>query len=258
MSNLIKSEEDIHRLRWLVKTLKSTDFSEKSVGLALTTLTIPMDNKPELLLDTGYFAYFNQRLEAICYNPCMMDRALDMLIKSLNSTTKDYTLLRSVLMVYVLGHELEHYNQYLVSEGAQHEKSKNIERAYKLVYGLSKDRTFLEKRFRNKHMDSIEKYNRNLSEYFVERNAQIEAYDMIITVLKSDYPELANEFDEIRNLYLKLGYQNDINGNVHDTLSDIGLLKEYHYRKEDLSFEDRVRYGLPISHEEQEKVLKLK
>lgn len=257
MSNIIKNEEDINRLRWLVDTLKGIDFSEDAVKLAYDNITESMDSKPELLVDTGYFASFDQRLGAVRYNPCMMDSALDVLIRGLRSKSSDYLLLRSVLLVYVLGHELEHYNQYLVSEGVKSEKSKNMNRAYKLIYGLSKDKTFLQRLYKNKHQDAIVSYNRGKQDYFVERNAQIESYDMIVQVLKEQYPELADEFNELRNLYLAWGYEHGRNGNIYETMDCIGMLDEYlkRYEKEDLSFEDKIRYGLPVNDFERESVL---
>ncbi len=257
MSNIVKNEEDIDRLRWLVDNLKGMDFSEETVNFTFDELTESMDIKPKLLLDSGYFLYLDRKTGNICYNPCLMDRSLDMLISGLRSKTKDYLLLRSVILMYVLGHELEHYNQYLVSEGIKSENSKNINRAYKLIYGMPKDKTIFQRMYKNKHLDAIERYNRGKQDYFVERNAQIEVYEMITQVLKEKYPELSDEFNELRNLYLVLGYERGRNGNVYETMDGIGMLDEYykHYQREDLSFEDKIRYGLPVSDFERESVL---
>ena len=261
MSSIIKDKGDIEKYQWLIETVKGMDFSEETVDFALHYLLENTENKPDVLVDTGYFASFSPRLEAICYNPCLLDRALDLLIRNLRSDCKDYLLLRSVLLTYVLEHEIEHYYQYLISERIESCESINMERAYKLIYGLVKDRTFRERLYSRNHIDSLKAYNAGKENYFIERNSQIEAYDTIIRVLEDLYPDLANEFRVIRNQYLVWGYENNNNeGNVYTTMKEIGLLPKYErrYREEDLSFEDRIRFGLPISGHEQGKVMSLK
>ena len=260
MSTIIRSQDDLRRLREYYEFLKLRDFDHDAVSETLNELLVSFKHKPTLCYHDGYLAQFIPKFDSIVYNPYDMDRALDMLCRSLRSKCDNYLEVRSALLMYILGHEVEHYSQFLVSEGEEHLDSKNMERAYKMVYGLDKQRTFLERMNHKKHLDSLVKYNQNNSRYFVERNAQIESYDMLIQVLKEKHPELAEEFRDLRSLYLNYGYEGTSKGNVLTTMEEIGLDKQYmkHYEQEYLPLETRIRYGLPLELNEHSDHIKLK
>ena len=258
MSTIIRSQDDLSRLGDFYSYLVGKDFDHDAVAETMSELIASSPVKPELYYHDGYLAQFIPKYNSIVYNPYDMDRVLDMLYLALHSQAGSYLELRAALLMYIIGHEIEHYHQYLVSEGIEHLDSTNMEKAYKLIYGLDKQRTILERINHKKHLDSLVKYNQGNANYFVERNAQVESYDMIVQVLKAKKPALAEEFNKLRNLYLAWGYADSPKGNVQTTMDEIGLTKQYHYKEEDLSYETRIRYGLPISLEEQERVLKLK
>ena len=172
----------------------------------------------------------------------------------------EVSLFKDYMKLLVLVHEVEHSYQYLMAYGLIDAPCEVISSGYRLIIDtiLNKDKNSL-KRFSN--AISYYLYNKNDGGYVIERNANVEAFDLLQNLaLINNHDELANVFNRMRNLVGILGYTDDNRGSFDETFRKIKKYNEYKKLNHNfqLSDIDRFRYGLPISKEFRGKIRVIK
>lgn len=178
----------------------------------------------------------------------------DYLLRSFDSYHNITDDLKNYLAIYVLLHELEHSYQACISKGSVITPSILLESCYKLFF-KSKDEftTFsLEEKARYIIQELIYRV-RNKGLLVLERNANIESLDLIYKLASLESNEdLIKLFEELRMFTALIGYNHNGPGVIVYTAKS--LLQYDKLRGfeeiETFSFEEKIRYGMPISDEE--------
>ena len=107
-------------------------------------------------------------------------------------------------------------------------------------------------------------YNKNYALSFMERMANLNSNDIMLSMLKSISETLYNNQQKIGNDILTKGYNdNNLLGPTTKFIQNIGYRKEfmlmgYPELIANMSFEERLRYGFQITDEEYKKKVKTK
>lgn len=261
MSNIIKSNEDIIIASSQLENLRIKGYEKKSLEEVLATL-IPNNDNFQVKSVIGNFnkpAYFNQNDKTINISLENLEKYVFELI---NPILKAFPTLNQEelfynYVVFVICHEIEHIYQYLIGNGYVNFSYQIISEAYKnlLTLKISKDISPIQAKLK------IKKYFEQISKAssLLERNANIEAYDLLIKV--ADYEnnlEIKKFIETQKSFCLTFGYKGFYNGAVEETYNK-ALLKyiyETFPKNENISLEEKVRYGLPIDRMTRKKVLK--
>lgn len=176
--------------------------------------------------------------------------------KGFNLIKNDYNLkneklVKSYLFLIVLSHEIEHAYQFLMGENLADSPNKTIAQAYKDIYDIVMKRKF-----------TIAKiiYTENQNKLLLERNAQIESYDLILKCAKyNNRQDIYDAFNDLNFGWTTIGYKKNNKGSIVDTYFSLSLFNKYQELNFDLdiSEEEKIRYGFPISEETRQKLLKL-
>lgn len=166
------------------------------------------------------------------------------------------------LIIVLLKHELTHARDFLISREKIEAPYEYMYKAYKYLFDLiiKDENVFLHPIKKAKQYKSIKKYYENEYQYILERNAQIEAYDMLFKLV-SDIDKYFSDYAQLsRNAMMKIGYYENNKGSLYETFHMIDLDKEYNSIKFDNSIEmiERIRYGLEIPEDTRQLVLSIK
>ena len=179
---------------------------------------------------------------------------------------KDVKLFKDYLFFYIVFHEIEHSYQYLMAYDVIDYPCELVRDGYKLIIDTVICRNYDQmgklKILRN--YISYQLYYMNSHKYIIERNANVEAFDLLqMLAMEHSREDFVRVFNGLRNSFAMWGYVNGNKGCFIDTCDNI--LLGYEYRKLNhnylLSDIDRFRYGLLVSKEFREelgKVIKIK
>jgi hypothetical protein len=133
---------------------------------------------------------------------------------------------------------------------------------YKGIFDLfEKKESFIPRPFKeSRRVLSLFLYKMRENEFVLERNANVESLDLVcrLSSLLSDQKSYS-AFSDMLYTFVKCGYTENVVGSMVNTYNSI-LLGDRISKFDDfgdLTFEQRVRYGLSISSLEREKVLSL-
>lgn len=182
---------------------------------------------------------------------------------------KNRELLELYLKLFVLVHEVEHYNQYLYAEGTLSTGATEVDCAYRGLLQLflksegSSETAGLIKEA--KKTISLMSYKTKENDFVLERNANVEAFELLGRIaFYSDDVEMLKIFDHYRRHFIKIGYVNSANGSFYETYKKMYMLQKYNkiFKDSDIleimDDYDKVRFGLPIESRVREDVLKLR
>jgi hypothetical protein len=102
------------------------------------------------------------------------------------------------------------------------------------------------------------KYFMNCNNLLLERNAQIESFDLVMQCAKyANQETIYNAYKEWIKGWILLGYYKNNKGSIYETYDYLGLKEKYDsFNCEvNMSEEEKVRYGLPIKDSTRERLL---
>lgn len=262
MSNIIKNNEDYDMLKYYFDDIKNNGLSIKNI-VSLIEEIIPRDNG-EILINSNISERGNRtpvfipKHESINISLNKFNEWLDVNLNDLSKSYKvnDLKSLRTYLTLFTLLHETEHSYQYLLYNN-KIDGLEIMKQFYKMIFEVvnGKDYIFPRPIKEIRRIVSLIFYKLNQHIYFVERNANIEALDPLVklSIINKD-EECFNILNDLYNGYKLLGYSNEYCP-IKETFSKIYMIDKYNkiMKKnscDNISFEDKVNYGLPINKEE--------
>lgn len=267
MSNLIKHKTDIDKLTKLVDNIRHYQLNNTFIDYAFEILTPRSEDRVRLtkyVIDekTMHPAYFNPNYNSILIsynkiNNWVEENSLKFKEKNENISVDDF---KAYLTIFLISHELEHAYQYLSSKNLCDNNTIMTE-VYKNLYNLFKpeDVFFINPIKRYRRLTSLVLYKINENKYLLERNANLEAFDLLCTISDlEDNKKIKDCFNKMNLIIKKTGYNDIYNGSIEETYKKI-LMSDV-YKKinisNEFSFEEKVRFGLPINEREKKLILK--
>lgn len=262
MSNIIKNNEDYDMLKYYFDDIKDNGLSIKNI-VSLVEEIIPKDDEKILISSNinekgSRTAVFIPKYETIIVSLNKFNEWLNINLDDLSESYKvrDLKSLRAYLTLFTLLHEIEHSYQYLLYNN-KIDGLEIMKQFYKIIFEVvnGKDYIFPRPIKQIRRVVSLIFYRLNQHMYFVERNANIEALDPLVklSIINKD-EECNNILNDLYNGYKLLGYNNESNP-IKETFSKIFMIDKYNkiMKKNNcgnISFDDKVNYGLPINKEE--------
>lgn len=266
MSHIIKKNDDLLMVNEVFEML-SKDKIKASLLEDVVKMLLPKDNEGSLLVgyelsdrDGGFSRY---SLSDNCLRLSVdemykwVDINSDVFIKQFGVNEID--LFRDYVMLLILVHEIEHSYQYLMAYGKVDAPCDVVSGGYKLIIesllGYAYDKMGIVDKFRNRV--AFNRYNRNNGRYVIERNANVEAFDLLQQLaILNNHKEMIVVFNKLRNLMGIWGYMYSNRGSFEETCRDMMILKKF--KSLDHGYElpeiERFRYGLSISKESRDKI----
>ena len=258
MSHVIKSNEDIKKISNSLENLRKKGYSRDIIEEILVE-NIPLNNKCQIKYDIANYkfpALFCTDDKMIQISEIHLKKYIDSFIKQINIKypfLNKKELFNYYLLLTII-HEIEHSYQFLIGNRFIDFPYQIVIEAYKKLFSINKnDYNFFISKCYLKQISN--------SESLLERNANIEAYDLLVKV--TDYEgNIAYKrcFEFERKYCLTFGYKSIYNGSVEETYrkSLLGSLYNTFPQNENIPLDDRVRYGLKLDKETRKKVLKYK
>lgn len=171
---------------------------------------------------------------------------------------------KNYLLLFMITHEIEHSKQYFIGLGDIEHESINVKNGYKLLFEMItrniKPGVVNPKYIKRvRRMVSLMIYDKYHDSFILERNANIEACDKMLSIaLLEEDVKMYNAFVKMRELFMKQGYINSCKGSLHETFKCIKMFDKYNelYMEEKFDEIDNIRYGLPIKDETRRLLLK--
>lgn len=168
--------------------------------------------------------------------------------------------MKCFLFLFVITHEIEHSYQYLMGQNLISSPSKTIQRGYKGIFDLFlPDNSIIPRPIKQtRNTIALFLYKRKENFFILERNANIECTDLLCQL--SNYMEridIFEMFNSMKNSYMCMGYGKSSKGNLEETYKEILLYDRYQKFHEEVTEEEKIRYGLNISEQAREKILKI-
>lgn len=223
---------------------------------------LPKDNNGDILV--GYkLSECNGGISSFYLSNNYLNLSIDNMYEWIDSNVfvsvrdfniKDIDLFKVYMFLYVICHEIEHSYQYLMAYDVIEGPCELVSSGYKLIIDTlicrNYDKLGKLKIFRN--MISHYLYYKNSYRYVIERNANVEAFDLLQKLaIENNHDELAIVFNNMRNSFAMWGYMNNNKGCFYDTCNN--MLLGYEYKRLNHNYElsdiDRFRYGLDVSSE---------
>lgn len=268
MSHIINSSEDVKKISLQLEKIKKKGWEGDILGEIISDL-IPYNQNVKTkveIIDSKIPIYFLAEDEGvskfvICPNA---------LYKQINNFLWDFSILHPTLkkeylynfLLLVLLHEIEHYYQYLIAKGYVEFPYQIVTDVYNFFYPCTHinypDINPLFSLIIEEYLSYIE----GTGSCIIERNANIEAFSALIKV--ADYENNSKMLHILKKaLYsqAKIGYAGIINnGSIEQTFRKLLSHKTYKSfnHTEDISLQDRIRYGLPIDEKSKKLLLKQK
>lgn len=269
MSHIIKDTIDLDVVKYFYKNLDIDNLSIKFLEEVLEEF-LPRDNNNDLLVK---YDVKEKGIHTAIYYPSSNHIILS-IVKLQNwlrlngydlanyYNISNLSSFEKYLLMYVLTHEIEHSYQHLMALGKIDSPCQLVRDGYNGITDLFIKKSYIIPRPIKEVRKSLSVflYKMHENEYVLERNANVESLDLVSKLADSNGDKEAfDAFINMLHTFMILGYTNNSQGSFYETYK--GILMEDKYNKinqdHNLSFEDAVRYGLPIKEEERNKVLSL-
>lgn len=210
MSHIIKSKDDLLLVKDVFDLLKKDTIS---VGLLeeVVKVLLPRDDDGKLLV--GYELHdVNGGFSRYSLSDNCLKLSVDEMYKWVDANSQkfirqfdvsDVSLFREYVKLLILVHEIEHSYQYLMAFGKVMAPCDIISSGYRLIIdtllGYNYDKMGKIEKLRN--IIGFIRYNRNNGSYVIERNANVEAFDLLQQLaILNDHEEMIQVFNKMRNL----------------------------------------------------------
>lgn len=263
MSHIIDNFDD-KRLSEHLDLIRSKGYC-KDVLCEILSEIIPFNEEFQVgseINNKGYIAYFSWMNKIIHLNELSLlkyvNKLVDDIIKMYPGLDKYKKELFSHMVMFVLCHEVEHVYQYMIGHDYMENKYDIVKDLYKNITEFSVDEKtprIIESILFNRYKSVKDRVT-----FVLERNANVEAYDLLhkLSLIEGN-PDIIRFMYNQYMWYSALGYLNiKYNGSFEESYKIIWrykLFKSFDF-DEEISFEDRLRYGLPIEDEDRIELLK--
>ncbi len=161
--------------------------------------------------------------------------------------------LKNYLAIFILSHELEHAYQACIRNNLIVSPSIMLESCYKLVFNLKSEISNHSLKDKLRYMICEIMYEIQKGQLALERNANLESADLIYKLASLESNEdLIKLIEELRISQALIGYNFNGSGvlvNTAKIILQFDKLKGFE-ETDILSFEEKVRYGLPLNEDE--------
>lgn len=160
----------------------------------------------------------------------------------------------------MITHEIEHSYQYLMAKGKVNAPCQMIQSGYQGIFALfNRNSSIIPRPIKEtRELISYLLYKKNENLYILERNANLEATDLLCQLaLFTGRDDIYKIFNEMKNTFMSVGYTDDNQGNLKETYQKILMYDKYKkfYQENNMSEEDKIRYGLNISEQTRARIL---
>lgn len=167
----------------------------------------------------------------------------------------DYNDLLIYFLIFLLSHEINHVYQHLIGKDETELNHNTIKMCYKELFEICNNKKISISLENIKSIVQQLLFYLNQKNSILERNANIEAFTLMYKL--ADYENNLNikelAYDTKQTLQ-RQGYLGKYNGIIEETYNKILIFKEPTYDDE-LSLEEKIRYGYPIDEYTKKKVL---
>lgn len=266
MSNIVKNKDDLILVKDIFELLRKDTVTGELLEEVVNRL-LPKNNDGSLLV--GY--QINDRnggTPAYSLSRNFLNLSIDEMYRWIDNNSKKFindfdvrnvSLFKDYMFLYILLHEIEHSYQFLMAYKAVDAPCELISSGYRLIIDTLLGKNYNKLGFFRgiRNVMSYYLYNVNNYKYVIERNANVEAFDLLQSLaIENSHEELAKVFNSMRNSILIWGYVNGNRGSFEETCD--GMLIGREYRKLNHNYEltdiEKIRYGLPISVDTREKI----
>lgn len=172
------------------------------------------------------------------------------IFNSYSNVTGDF---KNYLAIFILSHELEHAYQAGIKNGLIVSPSIMLESCYKMVYNLKIEFSNYSLKNKLRNIIPLTRYEKAQGHLALDRNANLESFNLLYKLAALESNEDALKLiEELRMFQVLTGYNSNGPGvlvNTAKTILRLNKLKGFE-EIDTLSFEEKVRYGLPISEDE--------
>ena len=264
MSHIVNNDEGIKKISSYLELVRSSGYN-KDVLFEILDGVIPINSDFQVNAEidnsdyVAYFSWFNKVIhlnenELLKYVNKMTDEVINM-YHSLKNYRHE---LFSYIILFVLCHEVEHVYQFMFGHDY-------IKHDYKIVADLYKNMTEFSVMKNTPYIiKSIlferYKYVKDRATFVLERNANVEAYDLLYKLSLIEGNDCITRFMNNQYLwysacgYLKIRNNGSFEESYRDTWRH-RMFKSFDFNEE-ISVEDRIRYGLPIEDDDRLVLLK--
>lgn len=274
MSYIYKDKETLLLIKDFLNTLEKNGLHHGTLKqtdvFAFLSAILPKDSQNKNLI-TGVVnekgmqpAYFNQGTESIFINLNEILTWLDQSIIHIAPVIEDLNIpkdkIARYLVAFVMAHEVEHSYQYLMGKSIIAAPCQILQIAYKDLYDLL---SALNKKIsicqQTRRTISRTRYVKDRENFLLERNANIEAYDLLKRfALFNNDEEIHAFFTWLENGFRGVGYVKNTKGCLVHTYKSLLMgdrLRKINSDIDTLSEDEKIRYGLEISKDTRQKVL---
>lgn len=254
MSHIVSTDEDRIKLFDYLELVRSSGYNKETL-FEILNFIIPRNSEFQVnteIDDKGYIAYFSWFDKVIHLNESGLLKYINKMvietIKMYPALEKYKSELFSYIVLFVLCHEVEHVYQFMFGHDY-------IKHDYRIVTDLYKNMTEFSVMKNTPYI--IEnilferyKYVKDKVTFVLERNANVEAYDLLYKLSLIEENDSITRFMNNQYLwYCACGYlKMKNNGSFEESYRDSWrhrMFKSFDF-SEEISVEDRIRYGLPI------------
>lgn len=258
MSNIIKSSDTLFMLINDIKYVEKHDISKSFIEELLSKMIPTINMQPLIRYSVVDSQYGEGSVAFVPSNGIIkiylgkldywLENCVNILINDFGLNGKN--ALKGYQLIQIIAHEVEHAYQYLMGKSLIKAPNSVIANAYEGIYDLvSSDDNSEARKF----------YFANFKKLLLERNAQIESFDLILKCLEyNGRLDIYNAYKSLSDDWTTIGYKNSSNGSICETYQLLGLHDKYLEFNHEVHMSEgaRIRYGFPISIDTQQKVLK--
>lgn len=167
----------------------------------------------------------------------------------------DYNDLLIYFLIFLLNHEINHVDQHLIGKDEIKLKHNTIKVCYKDLFDICNNKKISISLESIKSRIQLLLFYLNQQNSILERNANIEAFTLMYKLADCENNSNIKEFAyDTKQTLQRQGYLGKYNGIIEETYNKILIFKEPTYDDE-LSLEEKIRYGYPIDEYTKKKVL---
>lgn len=173
----------------------------------------------------------------------------------------DKEKLSSYYQMFSLLHEVEHGYQFLIAKNALKFPYSEVKEGYENIFNsVLQSKGIIPNPIKDLRCSiSFFKYQANAYSFVLERNAEVEASnDTSLLARENNDDEIADIFDALTLAFQFIGYEDNEKGCMYQTY--LGILRKRLFDKikkdNNMSEDERLRFGLSISNETRGKLVK--
>ena len=226
----------VHIVKEILKQMISVTKMDRFVKYGVYDESYKIYPKSGLYYDTETYKMIHVYMNGLNNH---LQSSYECLEEDFNTTPSDEIM--AYILIDCLAHEVEHAYQDFIGKYKLQSPIPLISSAYKGLFDM-----IINEKNSSK---LLLKYFKNCNNLLLEKNAQIESFDLVMQCAKYANQEIIyNAYKEWIKGWILLGYYKNNKGSIYEIYDYLGLKDKYDsFNCEvDISEEERIRYGLPI------------